>query len=119
MKTNSAGNPYKKTYYYYSKENFISYAIESYKYDKTIQAKRDKILPSDCTRFYSILCRDVNRDDFSKLVQAKAFVRSDLDGALSYADQIMQKVAIQFNDPNLIFTMTQTSFSQCPKGLYS
>ena len=99
------GNPYRKSYFYYSKENFINHAIESYKYDRTTLAKRNKILPNDVIRFYSVLTRDINLDDLQKLSCGKAFKRSDLDGALSLSEQVMHKLSIQFNDPNLVFTM--------------
>ena len=97
-------NPYKKNYYFYSKENFITFAVESYKHDRTVLAKRNKVLPNDCIRFYSILTRDVNKEDVERLTASKGLKRSNLDGPMTYTEQIMMKLAVQFNDPNLVFT---------------
>ena len=86
-------------YYFYPKEVFLSRCSADYKEDKIDSIQKEKAMPNDIIRLFSIATSQLNRDDLQKLSQGKAFLRSDMDGPLSMFDTVMQSWVIQFNDP--------------------
>ena len=86
-------------YYFYPKEVFLSRCSADYKEDKIDSIQKEKAMPNDIIRLFSIATSQLNRDDLQKLSQGKAFFRSDMDGPLSMYDTVMQSWVIQFNDP--------------------
>ena len=75
-------------YWFLSKYEFLKWANSQYKVDLRAREEKLKPQPSDIIRVFGIATSSYARDDITKLTEAKAYKRSDLDGAMPFLDAI-------------------------------
>ena len=88
------------TYWFLSKTEFLTWANEMYKVDVKAKEEKERCTPNDIIRIFGIACSSFARDDITKITEAKASKRADLDGPMSYLDAIFTKCQEKFNDPS-------------------
>ena len=87
-------------YWFLSKYEFLKWANSQYKVDLRAREEKLKPQPSDIIRVFGIATSSYARDDITKLTEAKAYKRSDLDGAMPFLDAIFCRWQEKFNDPS-------------------
>ena len=89
-----------RKYWFFSKETFLKWASSQFKIDLKAQEKKLRPQPNDIIRIFGIATSSFARDDVAKLTEAKAYKRSDLDGAMPFLDTIFCRWQEKFNDPS-------------------